>query len=658
MSKSKDEADKDLVSDFRDRDSEASEEYKKFLKEAKLDYGFYGGHQWNEEDSRLMDLERRPYVTFNQTRPVVDVVVGSEITNRFDIKYLARSPGDESRETAGRLMTETVRYIRDRCRAPQYESKAFWDMVVCGLGCIEVYEDYERDPDGETVIKRVSPFYMRPDPFARECNLRDKKYVIRRAWISKKDLKFMWPDSYEKVFDNVGTVDSIGTPGAMGIQRIAGYSAKDAGFFDSKSKEFLVNDYQYYERKKWWRIQNPISSDIQEIYDIQKKRDAVVSIVRQAEAESFPLTDQWQDEFINELPRREYWRAYVCGDVVLSKTKIKTNNFTYFFLTGFEDHDEKITKWFGLMRPMRDPQRWANKFFSQMIYIVSTNPKGGLYYEDGAFEDEQAARRDGAAPNAWLKLLPGGFDKLHEREALSLPSGLDTLMEQAINAIPNVTGVNYFMQGLQQGDHPGVVVQKYQEQGMVILATLFDSLNQYRQDMGETLLSYIREYMPDGMIIRINDEQGGDQVIEYSKDLETHKFDVVVTQSPTSPNQQKEFWDMITQTNLLGQLMQMGFPVPPSIFNYMPLPDQFRKDWVQAVQQSQQQQAEQAQQQQRVQQAQEQQNQQNETTKLDTEKAQKVAEAANAVSKLRDGLPPETASAGHEYPAHVRKSQV
>jgi hypothetical protein len=367
------------------------------------------------------------------------------------------------------------------------------------------------------------------------------------------------------------------------------------------------------------------------VYDADKKKEVVDGIIAQAKAQNFPLYDQWQDEFINQLPRREYWRAYICGDEVLARTKIRTNNFTYFFMTGFEDHDEKRTRWFGLMRPMRDPQRWANKFFSQMIYIVATNPKGGLYYEDGAFEDEQVARRDAAQPNAWIKLLPGGKDKIEQREALAIPTGLDTLMEQAINAIPNVTGVNYFMQGLAQGNHPGVVVQKYQEQGMTILSTLFDAKNQYMQDMGETLLGFIREYMPDGQVIRINDDDGNDQVVQYSKDLTTHKYDIVVTQSPTSPNQQKEFWDMITQTNLLGQMMQMGYPVPPSIFNFMPLPDQFRKDWVQSIQQQQQQQAMAQQQQQQMEQA-----------ALASGDPHKLAEKADIVSKFKDGQAPET----------------
>jgi hypothetical protein len=508
----------------------------------------------------------------------VDVVVGSEITNRFDIRYLARTPSD-TRDTVSRLMSETIRYVREKSRAGHYETKAFWDMVVCGLGCVELYQDFEEDDEGLTLLKRISPFYVRPDPFAREVNLRDSRYVIRRAWVSRRDMKYMFEDKWDDLKESIQqTADSA----PSGIQRIMGYSAKDAGFYNAKSQEFLVNDYQYYLRRKLWKVRNPITQEVLEARTEKEYKQLVDMIRESALINSYPITDAFEMENVNQVPRREYRRAYICGDIVLAESDIPTNHFSYYFITGFEDHQEDKTSWFGLVRPLRDPQRWSNKFFSQMIYMVSTSPKGGLYYEDGAFDDEEQAKRDHARPNTMIKVLPGGINKIHQREQLRPISGLDSMMEHAINAIPNVSGVNYFLQGLQSGNQPGVVVQSYQKQGMVILSCLLDALQQYREDVGDGYLAHVREYMPDNRIIRINDELGADQIVHYSKELASHKYDIVVSQSPTTPNQQKEFWEMMTTTNLFGQLMQL-FPIPSSIFNYMPLPDQFKKDWVKEV---------------------------------------------------------------------------
>lgn len=581
--------DSELLKDFRDRDQEACDRYREIIPEIEKDYKFYANHQWEEEDIKSLTRERRPHLTFNQVRSVIDVVVGSEITNRFDIKYLARTPSD-SREKMGSIMTETVRYVRDKCRASSYESKAFFDAVLCGYGCIEIYQDYEQDPDGLTMIRRVSPFYMRPDPNARDTNLRDKKYVIRRAWISKDDIAFMWPEGYEKLKDATFSNPGDTSNGNLNIQRLAGYAAKDAGFYRKAASEYLINDYQWYERSSMWRIQDPTSGDLVEAMSLNEKKQLIGFIQEKASAMRYPLSDTFEEQYVTKLPRRDYYRAYICGDVVLSKAKIKTGDFTYYFITGFEDHQEDGTKWFGLMRPMRDPQRYVNKFFSQMVYIMATASKGGLFFEEGTFEDEAEAKRQYAQPNSLIKLLPGGYDKIHERNTANYPTGMESLLEHASNAIPNVSGVNYFLQGLQSGNQPGVVVQSYQKQGMTILSVLFESYNQYKEDIGGSHLEFIRNYMPDNQLIRITDESGGDQIIQYSKDQSAQKYDIVVTQSPTSPNQQKEFWDMMTQTNLLGTLMELGYPVPPSIFNYLPLPDSLRQDWVAEVQQQMQQQ--------------------------------------------------------------------
>jgi hypothetical protein len=571
-----------IIAEFKRRDDLSCDMYKPFFKEAATDYNFYANKQWEDTDLRILNEEKRPHVTFNQAAKVVDTVVGSQITNRYDIKYLARTP-DPTRETVSKLMTETVRYVRERSRASHHETKAFWDMVVCGLGCIEIYQDYESDPDGVTIIKRVSPFYMRPDPDAREVNLRDKRYVIRRAWVSEDDFRFMWPEAYEKLDKKAQDISSRPDSPNVSIQRIAGYNAKDSGFYNKKKGEYLVNDYQWYERASWWRIQNPLTGELIEAHSSQNKNDAIRLIAEEAAMRGTFIQDSFEDQFVAKLPKKVYKRAFICDDVVLSVEELRTGGFTYNFLTGFEDHTEQSTQWFGLMRAMRDPQRYTNKFFSQMVYIMASAAKSGYFYEDGTFENENEARRLFAQPNSLIKLLPGGANKLIERQGARFPTGLESLMEHSMNAIPNVTGVNLFLQGLQGGSEPGVVVQSYQQQGMTILSVLFDSFQQYQEDIGDAYLAFIREYMPDGMIVRINNEKGGEQIVSYAKATAFQKYDIVVTQSPSSPNMQREFWDMMTQTNLLGQLIDLGYPVPPSIFNYMPLPDQFRQDWMKEI---------------------------------------------------------------------------
>src|SRR5262245_47756636 len=55
---------------------------KKWAQQARIDFDFRAGEQWSAEDKKwLEDAQKRACLVFNTIDPVIDVVVGSEITN-------------------------------------------------------------------------------------------------------------------------------------------------------------------------------------------------------------------------------------------------------------------------------------------------------------------------------------------------------------------------------------------------------------------------------------------------------------------------------------------------------------------------------------------------------------------------------------------------
>jgi len=220
---------------------------------------------------------------------------------------------------------------------------------------------------------------------------------------------------------------------------------------------------------------------------------------------------------------------------------------------------------------MKDPQRWANKFFSQILHIVNSNAKGGLIAETGAFVDPKKAEEQWADPAAVVLLKNGGLNKVKERDAASFPQALDRLMQFAIQSIPATAGVNLETLGLQQNDQAGILEQERKKATIMVLSPFFDSLRRYRKEEGRLLVHFINEYISDGRLIRVKNEQG-EQWVPLNRNEETLDYDIIVDEAPTSPNQKQEVW--ATMAQLLPQLLKEGMPLPPDFFDYSPLPSE------------------------------------------------------------------------------------
>src|SRR3990167_11232961 len=63
-------------------------------KEAKEDYDFVAGEQWDEKDVNALKAASRPVITFNRIDPLIRSVAGEQINNAQEVRYLPREQGD------------------------------------------------------------------------------------------------------------------------------------------------------------------------------------------------------------------------------------------------------------------------------------------------------------------------------------------------------------------------------------------------------------------------------------------------------------------------------------------------------------------------------------------------------------------------------------
>ena len=151
------------------------------------------------------------------------------------------------------------------------------------------------------------------------------------------------------------------------------------------------------------------------------------------------------------------------------------------------------------------------------------------------------------------------------------------MMSFSVESIRAVSGVNLEFLGMADRDQPGVLEFHRKQAAINVIASFFDGLRKYRKERARCVLHFIREYVPDGKIIRIMGEKGIEQFVKFVKDPAIEDFDVIVDESPQSPNQRDRTFAILRE--MIPGLIQAGVPIPPEILDYAPLPSGLVAAW-------------------------------------------------------------------------------
>ena len=547
---------------------------KKWHKEARVDFDFRAGEQWPAEDKKyLEDAQKRACLCFNIIYPVVDVVTGSEITNRQEIRYIPRQIGNAP---VNEVLTEAARWFRDQCDAEHEESNAFADAVTCGMGWTEMRLDYEENPNGDPKITRIDPMEMIWDAAAKQANLIDGRRVFRvMRKVPLRDAKDKWPTTadHQPILDDAdydavwaGELADEETPYEV---HYPGEPLKHEAQDGRQERMVTIVQVQWFEKQHFYRgnFGNQLVELTAEQHRIAATRAAMMG----------------QDYRAVQQTRKVFYQAFV-GAEILEITKLVgpssavPKSFTLQPITAKWDRNNR--QFYGLVRAMRSPQMWANKWLSTAVEIMARNAKGGLMLEEGAVVDEQEFEEDWAKPGANAYFRPGSLTggKVTPKPAANFPSDFMQMTNFSIMAIPRVTGINVEMLGMSgsnptSANDPRTASQEYQrrQSATIILAGLFDSLRRYRRITGRLLLYLITEFLQDGRLIRIVG-QDMDQYVPLVRDPNVIEYDVIVDDAPSAPSQKELVW------NSMIQMMPMlqGINPPPQVMltllDYSPLP--------------------------------------------------------------------------------------
>jgi len=526
--------------------------------QAREDYAFYNGDQWAREDADLLRRQRRLVMTFNRVAPLVNAVIGSEINNRRQVRYIPREAGDV---LANELLTGAGEWFRDQAGAEDEESEAFADTVICGMGWIDTRLDFETNPDGDPVVARLDPFKMVWDSGASKANLTD---ATRLWYVDEKpeeEVRAMFPDIDPAL---------LHADWARNLSSDVGEVENDRQ--DGTQKMCTLVECRWLEREEFFRGPDVITGEARE-YNAQE-----LAILQQ----KFP-------QFAYVRQTRKIVRRAFLGQSLLGmpdRPLTPPGQFGWECITGYFDRMSR--HFYGVVRPTKDPQRWANKFFSQVMYLLNAQAKGGIMAERGAFDDDGQAEESLARADqiTWVKngALSAGGGRIQPKPVAQFPSGFFTLFNESKEAISQVTGLSPEFIGTRGVAQAGVLEAQRRQSSLNLLASLYNALRRYRKRQGLQVLYLLQNYLSDGRLIRIVGEEQSRYVPLIRTQLADRDYDIIVDDAPTSPNEKERTFAIMSQIlPMIKEYLtpQMGL----EILRYSPLPASLISRWERLIMQ-------------------------------------------------------------------------
>ena len=526
---------------------------------------FRAGDQWSVEDKQLLNSQDRPHIVFNRALTVLKAVAGMEINGRHEIQFIPRGTEDTK---ANELLSAASKWMSDGCDAEDEESQAFEDVGTCGMGWTENRMSYEDDPAGMYVEEKLDPREMYWDRKAKKKNLTDAKRMFRVRRMSYADALLMFPGKTKVELDAVwarGGDDDVTPQKTLEERRIRDPNTTEADML-SDSNEVTIVHAQWVEMEPYWRVADEENGEIHDLTELEYRTMKRYLLLKGMELQFDAV----------RMTRRRFKQAFLGGLGMLQKAGPPPveGRFSWTCITG--EYDAGTGTWFGLVKIMEDPQRWANKWMSQVLHILNTAAKGGWFAENDAFDDERQGEESLAFTDRITYLAKGALSgdkpKIIPKNSNPDVKGFADLMSFAVSSIKDVTGINLELLGQQDQNQPGVVEAMRKQAGMTVLATMFDSLRRFRKQVGRCRLFFIQTYLSDGRLIRVAGPELA-EAVPLVKDKTVGEYDVVIDDAPTSPNQKEANWAVIAPLIGVFKEQLMGNPILlAEILAYSPLP--------------------------------------------------------------------------------------
>jgi hypothetical protein len=493
------------------------------------DHKFYDGDQWTPDDEQYLKDRGQKALVFNQIKPTIDWVLGTEKRTRIDYKILPRR---KQNGLNAEIKTKGMKFISDVNKEAFQRSKAFEDSTKGGVGWLEY--GVRSDPTDERIFVRYEDWRnVWYDSLATEIGMDDARYLFRAKWIDLDVGCAMFPDRASLI------------------------------------KAASINDYTYYDEEmsgidiepvegesgflldQWHGLQTPYFRSRVRLVEGWYRLPMRVKIMRGQELGSLSGVrfDQQDDDHnylvesgiasLHDAIKMQMRVMMFCSTGALQDMDSPYNHNKFPLVPIWSHRRKKDNTPYGMITQIKDPQEDLNKRRSKALFILSTNQ---TVADDNATDDWDDFKAELDRPDGLIRKKQG-TDVIINKDT-QLAEEHIMLMHQDADYIERTSGVNDEMMGRQTNAVSGKAIAQRYEMGTVVTATQYDNLRLAFQLGGEIKLSLMEQFWTEEKEFRITGQKGQPEFInvntpdpqtgEMTNDITASQADFVVDEQAHS----------------------------------------------------------------------------------------------------------------------------
>lgn len=497
------------------------------------DMEMYDGKQWTDEDEKNAIAAGIDPITINRTFPTVNLILGSQVNNRYDITAKARTSKDSE---MSQTMSESIKFVMDQNNGEAHVATAFRHQAIAGLGYVFVGQN--RDPRKEIIsVKDRDWKEIFSDPYADPwADAESCRYMFHQRWVDLDVLQSAYPDKKSELENMYGTLTET--------------SRETYSYYGDQAEE--VEDMRQAAAGVPWADNKRRRVRPVEIWYTKPEQVtfAVFDDGRVIEiTDSMHTMEQYQlirhaQEVVTATVKRMYTGTFVSRVVLQDETRSPFAHDQYPFVP-FVGYLDRFGFPYGIPRQIRGQDIEVNKRRSMALAMLKSRR---ILAEDGIADTKEAMDNIHKEANKLDGVvivkngsLTGGRIKIEENAHRLEPQvGMG---QQAEKEIQEVSGVNGETSGYKTNVTSGIALQEKQQQSATVTAPLFDNLRRSKKQLGELIVSNIQSTWTRPKILRVTDRlTGADKFLEINKrtdqgvkcNVTEGRYDTVVSEAPRS----------------------------------------------------------------------------------------------------------------------------